>query len=257
MRDWLIVARRNRPLQQRARAPRSGCLLALAALVVGLAYVATNVARTAQRSSSYPAYWQARLSEAAPANALRLVALGDSSVQAIGADDPMDGYVGRIANYLNVTTGHPVHIANVSSGSDTASIARDQLPRVNLASADLVIVADSNDLESRVPLDRYRGDLRTLMALLPPDRTIYSDLPLMPGRQPYQRVLAEIADAHGIARADFAGIFSREGRRLDIFSWLPPHLNSRGYGYWFKAFQPQVDVVLRRMPRQPTSGPTR
>jgi hypothetical protein len=48
-------------------------------------------------------------------------------------------------------------------------------------------------------------------------------------------------------RADFAKIFTHEGRRLDIFSWLPPHLGSKGYAYWFLAFQPEVDTILQRM----------
>ena len=41
--------------------------------------------------------------------------------------------------------------------------------------------------------------------------------------------------------ADLAKVFRGEGRRLDIFAWLFPHINSKGYFYWFKAFQLQVD----------------
>ncbi len=123
-------------------------------------------------------------------------------------------------------------------------IIHNQLPKLDLRTADLVIVADSNDLEGRVPLDQYRADLTTLMQALPADRTVYSDLPLFPGREPYQAVLQQLTDAHGIRRADFNAIFSGEGRRLDIFSWLPPHLNSKGYGLWFEAFKPGVDQMM-------------
>jgi len=90
----------------------------------------------------------------------------------------------------------------------------------------------------------------TLTALLTPDRTVYSDLPLLPGREPDQSVLQQVTDSRGIMRADFAAIFRGEGRRLDIFSWLPPHLNSKGYGYWFKALQPKVDVTVRLSPAE-------
>jgi len=48
----------------------------------------------------------------------------------------------------------------------------------------------------------------------------------------------------GIKRADFARVFNGEGRRLDVFSWLFPHLNSKGYYYWFLAFKPEVDKVV-------------
>jgi len=51
------------------------------------------------------------------------------------------------------------------------------------------------------------------------NRTVYSDLPLEPGRGPYQTVLQQVADAHGIMRADFAGVFSHQGRRLDILGY--------------------------------------
>ena len=209
-------------------------------------FVGVNVAWTGLHALTYPGYWQARMREPVEPHALRLVALGDSSVEAIGADHPMDGYVGRIATYLASRTGRPVHIANVSNGGTTRDIIREQLPRVDLRTADLVIVADSNDLETGVPLAQYRAALNTLMAALPADRTVYSDLPLLPGRTPYQQVLQQVADAHGILRADFATVFGGAGRRLDIFSWLPPHLNSKGYGYWFQAFQPQVDVIIGR-----------
>jgi lysophospholipase L1-like esterase len=222
-------------------------------LVAGavLLFVGVNVARTALRAADYPGYWHARMREPVPVDGIRLVALGDSSVLAVGAADPMEGYVGRIASHLTEQTGRPVHITNVSSGGTTADVVRDQLPQVDLAAADIVIVADSNDLESGVPLEDYRAVLTTLVAALPADRTVYSDLPLLPGRDPYQAVLEEVTDARGIARANFAAIFSGEGRRLDIFSWLPPHLNSTGYGYWFEAFQPKVDAIVSRWPTQP------
>jgi lysophospholipase L1-like esterase len=209
-----------------------------------LLIVAISVARTAIRAAGLSAYWQARMDEPTRPDGFRLVALGDSAMMAVGADDPMDGIVGRIASHIEAATGRPVHVANVSTGGTTADVLVHQLPLVDLASADLVVVADSNDLESGVPLADYRNVLSRLMDALPADRTIYSDLPFLPGREPYQHVLAEVANAHGILRADFAHVFNNQGRRLDIFSWLPPHLNSRGYGYWFEAFRPQVDRLL-------------
>jgi len=221
--------------------------LIIGGAVAAALFVGVNVAWTGLHALTYPGYWQARMRAPVAPHAIRLVALGDSSVEAIGAGQPLDGYVGRIATYLESRTGRPVHIANVSNGGTTRAIIREQLPRVDLGTADLVIVADSNDLENGVPLAQYRADLTTLMAALPPGRTVYSDLPLLPGRVPYQRVLQQVADAHGILRADFATVFGGAGRRLDIFSWLPPHLNSRGYAYWFEAFRPKVDVIIGRL----------
>ncbi len=219
-------------------------MLILSGLAAVLLLSGTNVLLTAMRARTYPGYWQDTMNEPVAPDAVRLVALGDSSVEAIGADRPMDGYVGRIAEYIQARTGRPVHIANVSNGGTTQDIVRRQLPQVDLSTADLVVVADANDMESRVPLAQYRADLTALMDALPAGRTVYSDLPLLPGRGPYQALLAQEADARSIRRADFGAVFGGEGRRLDIFSWLPPHLNSRGYGYWFEAFQPQIDQLI-------------
>lgn len=217
-------------------------------VLVLVCFVGVNVVRTLLIAAGAIHFWQEQANAPVAANALRLMALGDSATQAIGADSPMEGFVGRIATYVQTKAGRPVHITNVSVGGATYSdVVQKQLPQVDLKTADLVIVESSNDVEQRVPLDTYRAALDKLMQVLPPEKTVISDLPLEPGRDAYQAILQEEADAHHILRADFAGIFNREGRRLDIFSWLPPHLNSKGYAYWFLAFQPEVDTILQRM----------
>jgi lysophospholipase L1-like esterase len=211
-------------------------------------FAGVNVVRALLIAAGTIHFWQEKANEPVASNAIRLVALGDSATQAIGADNPMEGFVGRIASYVQAKIGRPVHIDNVSVGGATYSdVVQKQLPKVDLKTADIVIVESSNDLEQRVPLGTYRGALDRLMQALPADKSVISDLPLEPGRDAYQAILQESADAHHILRADFARIFNNEGRRLDIFSWLPPHLNSKGYAYWFLAFKPEVDTILHRM----------
>ena len=205
-------------------------------------YIGINVLLAARSAAAFPKYWQDKAAEPIPADAIRLVAVGDSIMQAIGAAHPEDGIAGRVAQYIQSKTGRPVHITNVSVGGATIpDILDQQLSKVDLSQADLIIVATATDMEGRVPLDTYEADLRTLLQALPPDKTIISDLPLEPGREAYQSVLKQLADERGFSRADFVKVFRGEGRRLDIFSWLFPHLNSKGYYYWFTAFQPEVD----------------
>ncbi len=191
-------------------------------------FIGANVLLTALRARMYPSYWRDRMNELVAPDAVQLVAFGDSSVQAIGAEQPLDGYVGRIAGYIEARTRRPVHISNVSHGGTTRDIVDRQLPRLDLRSADLVVVGSANDMEQRAPLAQYRADLTALLDLLPADRTVISDLPLFPGRDAYQAILEQEADARRIRRADFGAVFGSSARRLDIFSWLPPHLNSRG-----------------------------
>ena len=205
-------------------------------------YIGINVGLAARKAMAFPKYWQNRAAESVPPDAIRLVAMGDSIMEAIGATHPEDGIAGRIAQYLQSRTGRPVHISNVSVGGATIQdILDQQLPQVDLSQADLIILATATDMEQRLPLATYEANLRTLLDALPPDRTIFSDLPLEPGREAYQTVLQRLANEQGVRRADFAKVFHGERRRLDIFSWLFPHLNSKGYYYWFMAFQPEVD----------------
>jgi lysophospholipase L1-like esterase len=165
-------------------------------------------------------------------------------MQAIGAAHPDDGIAGRIAGYLSTKTGRPVHVTNVSVGSATVrDIIDHQLPLVDLSQADLIVVVTASDLERRVPLEIYTTNLRALLRALPSEKTVFSDFPIEPGRGAYQAIFQQIADERGVLRADFASVFNSEGRRLDIFSWLLPHLNSKGYYYWFRAFQSEVDKV--------------
>ena len=210
-----------------------------------LLFVGINVALAARNALSFPKYWQDKANEPVAPNAIRLVALGDSAMQAIGAAKPEEGIAGRVAGYLRAKTGRPVHVTNVSVGGATIQdILGQQLAQIDLNQADLVILATDSDLQKRVPLDAYAVNLRALLQALPPDKTIFSDFPLEPGRGAYQAIFQQVADERGIHRADFARVFNGDGRRLDIFSWLFPHLNSKGYSYWFRAFQPEVDKVF-------------
>lgn len=228
-------------MRLRSRLLRAAGAAGLALLLIA----AVSVARAAVTATGLERHWEHRRLAPAPPRAVRLVAFGDSVVVGVGADGPDGGIVGRVALHVAERTGRPVHVSNVSAnGALVADVLERQLPLIDLAAADLIVISASSDMETGVPLDVYRADLEQLAALLPADRTVISDLPLWPGRDRYQRVLAEVVDGHGIGRADFAAIFTSRGRRLDIFSWLPPHLNDRGYGLWFEAFRPHVDSIL-------------
>src|SRR3954454_3357696 len=67
-------------------------------------------------AATTPGYWRGKANEPVPTGALRLVALGDSATQAIGATHPEDGFVGRIAAHAHAVTGRPVHIQNLAKG---------------------------------------------------------------------------------------------------------------------------------------------
>src|SRR5215471_6476537 len=147
-----MPSKRNRKESPRSISRSMLWSIALFVLVL-VCFVGVNVVRTLLIAAGTIHFWQEKASEPVAEGALRLVALGDSATQAIGADSPMEGFVGRIASYVQARTGRPVHITNVSVGGATYSdVVREQLPQVDLKTADLVIVESSNDVEQRVSL---------------------------------------------------------------------------------------------------------
>lgn len=217
--------------------------IVLVAIAVAAA-LAIAVAVTGIRALSFPSYWREAARQPAPENALRILAFGDSAMVAVGALDPMNGIAGRISRHLEERTGEPVHITNRSVGGATVADLLRQIDATEVAAADVVLVVTSNDAQQGVPLDRFRDDLVQLLELLPADRTIVGGLPPLPGAQPYEDVLADVTSKHGVARADVAAVFEGPGRRLDVFSLLPPHLNDLGYQFWADAFRHPLDQLF-------------
>jgi hypothetical protein len=240
-----VVSAPARPRRSRLRS-----VVKWSAVLVGVV-VAVSILRLgwlAWDAYAYPRHGQDLAARPAEPNAVRIVVFSGSEGVAVGALRPEDGFAGRISAHVTQRLGRPVHLTNLSvSGATVGDALRDQLPKADLVHADLVIVAlGSNDIGG-TPLPRFRRDVAVLMARLPADRTVVSDTPLQPGREPYQQILAEAADAQHIRRADFAKVFRGEGHRLDIFAGDFQHLNSRGYYYWFVAFRPPVDEIIDRM----------
>jgi lysophospholipase L1-like esterase len=251
--SYTNVTARDRTARQNVARPRRrrrwrivlrvfGGLVALLVVAEGIGLVLEL-----REARIYPKYWSDRAAEPVRPGAVRLVAFGDSAALGIGAWRPQDSVVGRIASYVGQRTGRPVHVANMTTGGGTVgTVLTKQLPTADVAHADVVVViAGSNDVGAKAPLDTFRSHLEALIAALPPDRTVLSDIPLQSGRDPYQKILAEVADARGVAHADFAGAFNR-ARRLDVFAPDFQHVNSTGYRIWFDAFRPALDRIVAK-----------
>src|SRR6266545_1612347 len=103
---------------------RRRSVIILGSLVLALIlYIGINVLLAARNAAAFPKYWQDQAAQPIPADAIRLVALGDSIMQAIGAAHPEEGIAGRIASYLRTKTGRPDNLATVSeAGAPTRDI---------------------------------------------------------------------------------------------------------------------------------------
>lgn len=222
-----------------------GALIIVAALV---AFVLFQVGRAGVAARQIERHWADLNNEPIRNNQIQIVALGGSEIQGIGADSPENTLVGRIETYVEDRTGKQVVVRNFAAGgAGSQEIIQQQLSRIDsMDKVDLFIISVSNDMQRSINRDDQRASLDTLFRILPSDRIIISDLPLMPGREPYQEVLSIVADKHRVLRADFAKVFTEKGRRLDVFSWLPPHVSSFGYQLWFEAFKPRIDTIINR-----------
>lgn len=197
-------------------------------------------------TAEYKQYWEGRLNQHASENAIRLVVLGDSAAQGVGAKSPEEGLAGLIERYIGEKTGRPVYVANISvTGAKVSDVLEKQLPKLSGLRADIVIVSVSgNDANKRVPLDRFTADITKLYAALPSDRTVVSDVPGVDNREWYQPVLLEAANKTGIYVAPVYENFHPHSDEFSAYAGDFFHPSSRGYTFWFNAYRPHIDDIL-------------
>ena len=218
----------------------------LVLFVVVIAILVLRVRLVYTQRPRYAQYWRdgnGRINDHA---AIHLVVLGDSLMQGIGASKPTRGLAGLAASHVAARTGRPVRVTNLSrTGAKVAEVLADQLPRAPLDDADVVLVCVSaNDAFKRVPLSEYRDALDQLLGKLPREKTVAADVALVRAHGIYQPVMTELADSHGIVRADVVRAFSGVGTPLKIVAGDFFHPNDRGYRVWFSAFAPPLDELL-------------
>lgn len=189
----------------------------------------------------YRRYWS--VPQGQPGGAL-YVALGDSTAQGIGASGPERGYVALVAERLAGASGRPVQVLNLSrSGARVHDVVTEQLPRLAGLSPDLVTVAvGANDL-GKYDAARFRADVDTLIAGLPPG-TVVGDVPWFmhggTGRTSDEAAayVETQARARGLPVARLHDTTRDRGWASMITDFAPDwfHPNDRGYRRWADAF---------------------
>ncbi|WP_104126041.1 SGNH/GDSL hydrolase family protein [Cryobacterium sp. Y57] len=194
---------------------------------------------------------------------LLYVAIGDSAAQGIGASSPNKSYVGVLADHVRLATGRTVRVVNLSvSGATVALAVRDQLPRFDKLTPDLVTVAiGANDIAQWNPKE-FEAGIRTVFADLPP-HALVADLPCfhLPHNEikvaAANEIIRRIAAEHKLTVVSLHATTKRAGLRSilthvakDLF-----HPNDRGYRSWAEAFLPSMsaDIAHRFSAVSPTS----
>ena len=188
---------------------------------------------------------------------LLYVAIGDSAAQGIGASVPNRGYVGLLADHMRLVTGRTVRVINLSVSGATVGLAvRDQLPRFEKLSPDIVTVAiGANDI-AQWDASVFAAGMRRLFVVLP-EHALVADLPCfhLPHNEGKvaiaNRLLREQAARHpgapgGLTVVPLHATTKRQGLRsvLTQFANDMFHPNDRGYRVWAEAFLPSLTADL-------------
>jgi acyl-CoA thioesterase I len=146
--------------------------------------------------------------------AVQYVALGDSTVEGVGATRSGLNYVSRLHERLREI--YPTaRVANLGAGGATsADVVRRQLDRAIELRPDLVTLSiGPNDITTRVPLEIYEGNLETILGRLSRETTAVAVVNLIPDLTVTPRFRAHRArEAVGRQTVLFNEALERRGR---------------------------------------------
>lgn len=226
----------------------------LAIVVAGLMAISAIRGLLLYRSvGSHAGFWRHLAEKPVPQNAIVLVALGDSTMQGVGAGDPLGGAVGKAMAYIQRRTDRPLHVINVSlTGATMNGVRKNQLSVLRRVSADIVLVSvGANDATKDRAVDRFEDDARAVLAALPKNRTVMTNVADVRGREPYQTALQRQADLAGIALSPVYETW-RDSYRYRPQNYAADffHPSARGYQAWQDAWQPQLDAVIAELDKK-------
>ncbi len=214
--------------------------------VVALLVMKSSVARYAQ-------YWHNRAGQPAQDNAFVYIALGDSTAQGIGATSAANSYVGLIAEQLEKTTGRSVRVINLSvTGAKVADVLGKQLPALQqygltIDQADLVTMEIGANNLLRYEATSFEADYRNILAQLPADKTVISDMPYFGGRIDVKgndvaasNLVRKIAESYDIPVAQlYQALRDKHGLRIYAADYFHP--SNYGYTIWYDAFWEKIE----------------
>lgn len=119
-------------------------------------------------------FWDAWNAEAMAADGPLWVALGDSTSQGIGADDPLEAWIPQVLDRVRETTGEPWRLVNLGvTGAQFGDIVEHQLPRLRaLESSErppslVTHLAGANNLMAPATWPATIGHVREIVGALP------------------------------------------------------------------------------------------
>lgn len=199
---------------------------------------------------SHAKYWQNLAKTPASGDTIVLLALGDSTMQGLGALDPLNGPVGKAAECLRRETGRPVKIVNKSkSGGTMRDVVRDQLPSLSNVQPDVVIVSvGANDAKRQRDVKEFKDEAHALLTALPRKYTVITDVSDVKNRAAYQAALERAASSTGI---ELSPLYETWRSHYKYRPWNYAgdfyHPSARGYQAWQDAWEPRLGQIAAKL----------
>jgi lysophospholipase L1-like esterase len=210
-----------------------------------------------------------RLLPAAAAASILYIALGDSTVEGVGASAPARNYVGRLHERL-LAVYPRARLVNLGVGGATAAgVLSRQLPRALELQPDLVTLSvGPNDITRGRDLESYARDIETILGTLT-DRTtaavvvnLIPDLTLTPrfrGKEiearlrqrvvAFNEILIRHARTHGAEIVDLYTASHREvPGRPEFIGPDHYHPSDEGYARWAELMWTGIEARIMRQP---------
>lgn len=141
---------------------------------VAMLWWAARLLRLRRSVATFARYWNVR--SQAPGEVC-FVALGDSAAQGIGASAPARGYVGLLAERIQITTGRSVRVINLSSSGARIAHVRDyQIPRLRALRAPHIVTLAIGGNDVRDRSGTWEDDVAAVLDALPPGAVV-ADIP--------------------------------------------------------------------------------
>jgi acyl-CoA thioesterase-1 len=217
--------------------------------VAGLLLAAINLLRLKNSLAAYSAFWGHKASLDGD---FVYVALGDSTAQGIGASEPLNGYVGLVAEKIRQKLGRNVRVINLSvSGATVQDAVASQMPELNKLKPDLVTIQIGANDVVRGDLTNFEDDFEQLAAQLPAG-TFVANMPYFGGRirrnsfaLQASSIITAAADRHKLILVDLQTPL-REQQSILNYAADFFHPSDRAYQIWAESFWKEIEPTLQR-----------
>lgn len=241
--------------------PVDGAVIKKASMIVAAVialFILLLIARavhTLYTVGSYKKAWQAETTLPIEKDTLVVAALGDSTVQGVGALRRSESFISQATDRVSGSLGKQVQIYNFSvSGAESGETADVQLPQLKaLERVDAVVIAvGPNDLVHKKSLESFLKSYEVILQNVPTEKTVIGDFPPMgpkdnEGRSSYEwgQALRKLAKKYNVRVAPVYDNIKPRANDYRTYGGDFFHPSGTGYALWANAFEQPLKAILK------------